>query len=282
MAFCRKCGAVMAEDDAFCSRCGASVASTIPSAGAAPAAPTAPAPVQAPAVNQNFGVGQKPATAGHVVNPYSPAARIAAARGEGQQNRELSKGELLQLLQRYRDVLRDIENVERASAEPSEPSRPETPVRYYTFIRFYWPFFLISFFAFWIIYFITVRVAVETLSLSAIRVGIAIAIIASVGSLLFGIKVAKDKQETANNWVYNNNYGKTFDKKKASQVRFADKSKLEPKKRALERELPPALLPKYRTYESMSIIVRQLKFERAHTLEEALAQTDEEIIRKTI
>ena len=63
MAFCRKCGAVMEEDDAFCHMCGASVVSTLPSAGAAPAANT-----------------QNNATRQHVVNPYSGRVGTGAAK----------------------------------------------------------------------------------------------------------------------------------------------------------------------------------------------------------
>jgi len=264
MAFCRKCGAEMAEDDAFCSKCGASVASTIPSAG-----------VETPSsVNRSFGVqGAQQAAYGTQQSAYEAQPATYNAQ-PGIQN----KNELLQVLQRYRDVIRDLEkaNAEATSTFASEAY--DEPVRYYTFMRFYWPFLVGAFFAFWIVYIFMARLAVHTLSMNVLKIGLILAIIVTLTLVFVGIGVARNKQDSANNAVYA--YADSRRRKaKSKEVTAAEKKQLEEKKRSLEKDL--GMLPgKYRNYDALCNIVRLLKFDKAATLQEAMKMTDEKMKKR--
>lgn len=251
MPFCRKCGAQMDEDDAFCSCCGASVASTIPQA--APVAQPAPV-VQAAPVAQ-----------------AAPAAAVASAGA--QQKESMSKGELLPILQRYRDVLRDIDKLKTEAPSTFASSPSDTPVRYHTFIKFYWPFIVGSIVAFWVIYFISAKMAVRDLDFRILYGGIILGGLVFLGTILGGIAVAKSRQSTANYYAYE--YAHRRDSK--SKSRTSNNKEMEDalaKKRSIEKELPEEITTKYRTYDNMCTIVRVMKFEKANTLEEALVIVD--------
>lgn len=263
MPFCRKCGAQMDEDDAFCSCCGASVASTIPQ----------PAPVvQAAPVAQAAPYAQAPAR-------RPTAAEVTYAREQKKNN--MSKGELLQVLQRYRDVLRDIEKLETETSSASDSTSSNTPVRYHTFIKFYWPFLVISVVAFWVIYFIGARVALFTLSIKALYIGLILAFIASLSSILGGISVAKGRQSTANYYAYESAHKRDSNRRSRTDVNI-EKTKIESRIRSIEKELPDEITSKYRTYDNMCTLVRLLKFDKAKDLKEALRMTDEEILKKRL
>lgn len=251
MPFCRRCGAVMDEDDAFCSKCGTSVASTVPQA--APVAPVAQ-PVQQAPVAQAVPVAQP-----------APAAASAGA--------QKSKGELLPILQRYRDVLRDIDKLKTEAPSTFASSPSDTPVRYHTFIKFYWPFIVGSIVAFWVIYFISAKMAVRDLDLRILYGGVILGGLVFLGTILGGIAVAKSRQSTANYYAYE--YAHRRDSK--SKSRTSNNTEMEnalAKKRSIEDDLPEELTARYRTYENMCTIVRVIKFEKANTLEEALVIVD--------
>lgn len=275
MAFCRKCGAVMDEDDAFCSKCGASVASTIPQA--APVVPVAQ-PVQAAPAAQAVPVAQ-PAPYAQAPARRPTAAEVAYARE--QHKNGMSKGELLQVLQRYRDVLREIETFETETSSASDSASSNTPVRYHTFIKFYWPFIVLSVVAFWVIYFIGARVAVMTLSIKALYIGLIIASIAALSSILGGIGIAKSRQSTANYYAYETAHKRDSNRRSRTDVSI-EKKKIESRVRSIEKELPDAITVKYRTYDNICTLVRLLKFDKAKDLEEALRMTDEEILKKRL
>ena len=258
MPFCRKCGAEMYDEDAFCPMCGASVASMTP----LQAPVTQPAP--ASSIARNTVSLRRPSVAAPLTAPVAmPAGGM------------MSKGELLNVLQKYRDVLRSLE---RAGSEESLASASEAPqpqVRYHTFIKFYWPYIVSSIVSFWLIVYIAAKLAYSSLNLSYLNGGIFLAILVLLGLILGGIPVAKGKQETANYYVYSD-ASKRIDsyKKSADSV---DMTKLSAQKRALERQLPAEITARYRTYDNMCTIVRLLKYNKVNTLQEALAAVDEEI-----
>lgn len=158
MAFCNKCGNKLDDEDLFCSKCGAKVK----------------------LVEENS--SEEPVKA-----PEEPEKKV-------QEVENLSKDELLKILERYRkNVVTQKQLREKKTEAASRADSRERPLLSESapLIKFYWPFIVAGLVLLMLTYVITIFAA---MSGRGALIVLAVGILATLASFIGGIVVAKKNQ----------------------------------------------------------------------------------------
>ncbi len=162
MAYCRKCGAQLKEDDVFCFMCGQPI--------------------------DKVANAEAESVLGNEV-PVTESARPV-----------MSKEESIALAEKLRDEYSAIERLQR-EINDNQTALKKTVVlsgKRYSMFRFFWPFFIYAYIALYVIYLVGIFISAGINEVDGIIASLFISIAAAVGLLIFGGIYASRKRDRLN------------------------------------------------------------------------------------
>ena len=150
MAYCRKCGAQLKEDDVFCFMCGQPI--------------------------DKVANAEAESVLGNEV-PVTESARPV-----------MSKEESIALAEKLRDEYSAIERLQREINDNQTALKKPVVLsgKRYSMFRFFWPFFIYAYIALYVIYLVGIFISAGINEVDGIIASLFISIAAAVGLLIFG------------------------------------------------------------------------------------------------
>ena len=162
MAYCRKCGAQLKEDDVFCFMCGQPI--------------------------DKVANAEAESVLGNEV-PVTESARPV-----------MSKEESIALAEKLRDEYSAIERLQREINDNQTALKKPVVLsgKRYSMFRFFWPFFIYAYIALYVIYLVGIFISAGINEVDGIIASLFISIAAAVGLLIFGGIYASRKRDRLN------------------------------------------------------------------------------------